>query len=188
MPLSKKAAEDLAKRNVIDPELVEKAARAEMSGEAAGAEVLRVPFRIGVTLNRSMCHASLFFREVRDRGVFYAGKCPACGHVLFPPIRPTCIRCVKKGDMIEYEPFKMGAEVSGTVVAVSKLVRGTSKDVGKGPQYPCLVKVDGADNAHWQFVRPAGGRDPQVGDRVKSVLKDAETRTGEIGDYLFEPV
>ncbi len=88
--------------------------------------------------------------------------------------------------MVEYEPLEMGTEVQGAVAAVSKLVRGTSKDLGKGAQYPCLVKVDGADNAHWQFVLPVDGREIEVGDRVKSVLKDQADRTGEVADYVFE--
>lgn len=186
MPLSKKAAHDIARKNYIAPELVERSAAREISGEAEKGDILRVPFRIGITLNRSMCHASLFFREVRDNGIFHAGKCPECGHTLFPPIRPTCLRCIKKGEMVEYEMVELGGEVAGTIAALSKLVRGTSKDLGRGNQYPCLVRVDGADNAHWQFVVPDGDREPKVGDRVKSVLKPQEDRTGEVGDYYFE--
>ena len=188
MALSKKAAKDIAAKNYIAPELVERSAAGEIAGEAGKGDVLRVPFRIGITLNRSMCHASLFFREVRDNGVFHAGKCPECGHTLFPPIRPTCLRCIKKGEMVEYEPVELGGEVAGEIAALSKLVRGTSKDLGRGDRYPCLVRVDGADNAHWQFVVPAGDREPKVGDRVKSVLKPQEDRCGDVGDYYFELV
>lgn len=185
MALSNKAANKIAKKNFVAPELIAKSAAVEIAGEAGRDDILRVPFRIGITLNRSMVHASRFFREIRDNGMFFGSKCPACGHVLFPPIRPTCLRCIRKGEMVEYEPLEMGAEVMGTVAAVSKLVRGTSKDLGKGDQFPCLVKVDGADNAHWQFVEPDGDKEPAVGDRVKSVLKNQQERTGEVGDYLF---
>ncbi|MEW6200934.1 MAG: zinc ribbon domain-containing protein [bacterium] len=185
MALSVKAAREIAKRNNIAAELILKAAAVEISGGARKDDVLRVPFRIGITLNRSMAHASYFFREIRDNGIFYGGKCPACSHVLFPPVRPVCLRCIRKGELVEYEPLKIGTEVEGTVVAVSKLVRGTSKDLGKGVRYPCLVKVDGADNAHWQFVLPTENREPEVGARVKSVLADQEDRTGEVGDFSF---
>lgn len=185
MALSKKAAHEIAEKNYLDPVLIERSAAMEITGEADKNDILRVPFRIGITLNRSMAHASLFFREMRDKGIFYGCECPACGHVLFPPIRPTCLRCIKKGEKVKYEPLEMGAEVTGTVAAVSKLVRGTSKDLGKGDQFPCLVRVDGADNAHWQFVEPDGDREPVVGDRVKSVLKEQAARTGEVGDYIF---
>ncbi|MBI5528949.1 MAG: hypothetical protein HY897_21690 [Deltaproteobacteria bacterium] len=185
MALSKKAAGEIARKNKIDPALVEQAAAEEIAGRARRDDVLRVPFRIGVTLNRSMAHASLFFREIRDNGIFFAGKCPACGHVLFPPVRPVCRRCIKKGELVEYEPLEIGREVEGTVAAVSKLVRGTSKDLGKGVRYPCLIRADGADNAHWQFVVPVEGREIEVGARVKSVLADQADRTGEIGDFSF---
>lgn len=185
MTLSNKAMNELARKNVIDPKLLRAPMAAEMSGEAGEDDILRVPFRIGITLNRSMCHASKFFRELRDKGVFYGGKCPECGHVLFPPIRPVCLECIKKGEMVEYEPLNMGAEVRGIVVAVSKLVRGTSKDLGKGAQYPCLVRVDGADNAHWQFVLPPEDGEVKVGMRVKSLPIAQEDRTGEMHDYTF---
>ena len=45
--------------------------------------------------------------------------------------------------------------------------------------------VDGADNAHWQFVAPEEGKTIEVGARVKSVLKNQAERTGEVSDYLF---
>ncbi|MFC1890680.1 zinc ribbon domain-containing protein [Thermodesulfobacteriota bacterium] len=185
MALSENAALELAKKNSIDPESIKKAAAKEMTGSAKKDDTLRIPFRIGVTLNRSMAHASRFFRELRDNGIFYAAKCPVCGHVLFPPVRPVCLRCIKKGELVEYEPLEMGPEVEGTVAAVSKLVRGTSKDLGKGDQYPCLVKVDGADNAHWQFVVPTEGGEIEVGAHVRSVLADQADRTGEVSDYAF---
>lgn len=185
MALSEKAAKEIAKKNNIAPELIIKASALEISGRAHKENVLRIPFRIGITLNRSMAHASYFFREIRDNGIFYAGKCHVCGHCLFPPVRPVCLCCIKKGQLVEYEPYKMGLEIKGTVVAVSKLVRGTSKDLGKGVRYPCLIKVDGADNAHWQFVFPTENREIEVGSRVKSVLANQLDRTGEVSDFSF---
>lgn len=185
MTLSKKALLGIAERNNIDAELLKGPMAGELTGDVGEDDILRVPFRIGITLNRSMCHASKFFRELRDNGIFYGGKCPECGHALFPPIRPICLRCIKKGEMVEYEPMEMGPEVRGVVVAVSKLARGTSKDLGKGAQYPCLVKVDGADNAHWQLVAPPAEGDVKVGMRVKSSPIPQEERSGEMRDYLF---
>jgi len=186
MALTEKAALELARKNQIDPELVKEALAREISGEAGLDEILRVPYRIGVTLNRSMVHSSRFFRELRDNGAFYAGKCPACGHVIFPPIRPVCRRCIKKGKLVEYEPFKLGTEIEGTVVSWSKLVRGTSKHVGRGELYPAIVKVDGADNAVWQYVLPAEGKEIKVGARVKAVKLPREERTGEVSDFAFQ--
>jgi len=185
MALSRKAAADLAAKNQLDSGLVAKALEREIAGEAQESEPLRVPFRMGVTLNRSMAHASPFFRALRDRGVFLAGKCPACGHLLFPPMRPVCLICIRRGELVEYRMEELGPEVQGTVAAVSKLVRGTSKDLGKGVQFPCLVRVDRAHNAHWQFVRPDSHRDIRVGDRVRSALKEQGDRTGEVSDYSF---
>lgn len=185
MALSRKAAADLAAKNQLNLESTARALEREIRGEAGEDEPLRVPYRMGVTLLRSMAHASAFFRALRDRGVFLAGACPECGHVLFPPIRPVCRQCIRKGERVEYRMKDLGPEVRGTVAAVSQLVRGTSKDLGRGVQFPCLVRVDGADNAHWQFVRPDPGREVRVGNRVRSVLKEPEDRTGEVGDYWF---
>jgi len=186
MALSEKAAQELAAKNELDPGLVKEALAAEISGEAKVEDILRVPYRIGTTLNRSMAHASRFFRELRDNGAFYASKCPECGHVLFPPIRPICLRCIKKGKLVDYEPFKLGDEIEGTVVSWSKLVRGTSKHIGRGVVYPAIIKVDGADNAVWQYVMPTEGAEISVGARVRAIRLDQEERTGEMNDFAFK--
>lgn len=186
MALSERALLELARKNRIDPGQLEKALAREVSGEAGPEELLRVPFRIGATLNRSMGHASRFFRELRDNGIFFAGKCPACGHVLFPPIRPVCLQCIKKGELVEYESLELGSRVEGTILAWSKLVRGSSKHIGRGVLYPVIVRVDGADNGHWQIVLASKDDEVTVGARVKSVLLEAEQRTGEVSDYAFE--
>ena len=186
MALSEKAVMELANKNQIDPEQIRTVLSKEISGNVSEDDLLRIPFRIGTTLNRSMCHASRFFREVRDNGIFYAARCPVCRHVLFPPIRPVCLRCIKKGNLVEYEYWKLGNKVEGTVVAWSKLVRGTTKHIGQGELYPALIKVDQADNAHWQFVLPSENKKIDMGVRVRSCLLKQEDRTGEIGDYAFE--
>ena len=186
MALTEKALQELARKNLIDPGQLKEALAREVSGEAGTDDLLRVPFRIGATLNRSMCHASRFFRELRDNGTFYAGKCPVCGHVLFPPIRPVCLQCIRKGELVEYEPLKLGRKIEGTILAWSKLVRGSSKHVDQGVLYPVIVRVDGADNGHWQIVLASEEGEVKVGGRVKSVLLEAEQRTGEVSDYAFE--
>lgn len=185
MALSETAAKTIAEKNQIEYNLVRAALEREISGEASVDEIIRVPYRVGVTLLRSMGHASRFFRELRDNGIFYAGKCPACGHVLFPPMRPVCRLCIKKGELSEYEPLALGPEVTGVVLSWSRLVRGTSKHVGKGELFPAIIKVDGADNAEWQYVLPSEGKEIKVGAKVKSVLLPQEQRTGEVNDFAF---
>jgi len=186
MPLTEKAIEALSKKNQIESGLLKKALESEIKGTSVPDDPLRVPYRVGITLLRSMCHASRFFRELRDNGVFIAGKCPACGHVLFPPMRPVCLRCIKKGELVEYEMVPLGTEVQGTVLSWSKLVRGTSKHVGRGELYPAIIRVDGADNAEWQYVLPTQGKEISVGARVKSILLPIEERTGEVNDFAFK--
>ncbi len=185
MAISRKAVESLAKKQQIPPEQLIKVMEKEMTDPPPTGELLFVPYRIGTTLYRSMNHASRFFRELRDNGMFYAGRCPACGFTVFPPQRPVCHRCIKQGKLAEYEYVKLGPEVTGRCVSWSQLIRGTSKQGELLKSCPSFVKVDGADNAHWQIVHPVEGKEIAIGARVRSVLKPPDERTGELSDYWF---
>jgi len=179
---------ELASKHQLPVEQLLPTLERELTETIDTAEILRVPFRIGTTMYRSMAHASRFFREIRDHGRFYAGKCPVCGHVAFPPQHEICHRCIKQGTYSAYEYVDFGAEVLGTVRSWCRLVRGSSKHIGKGEVYPCVVRVDGSDIAMWQYVLPAQGVEIQVGARVKSVLLPQEKRTGEVSDFAFQLV
>ena len=183
--LSQKAIAELSRKHQIPVEHIEKALEKELQQEKATTEILRVPYRIGTTMLRSMAHASRFFREIRDNGMFYAGKCPTCGHTAFPPQHAVCHVCIKKGACVQYEYVELGPQVEGTVLSWCRLVRGSSKHVGKGEVYPCVIKVDGSDTAVWQYVLPKKGVEIKVGSRVRSVLLPAEERTGEATDFAF---
>lgn len=183
--LSSQAVVELAQKHQIPVELLLPTVERELTETIDTGEILRVPYRIGTTMYRSMAHASRFFREVRDNGMFYAGRCPRCGHTAFPPQHATCHACIKEGVCSEYEYLELGPEVEGTVLSWCRLVRGSSKHIGKGELYPCVVKVDGSDIAMWNYVLPAGDVEMRVGARVRSVLLPQERRTGEISDFAF---
>jgi len=185
MAISKKAVEILANKNDIPFEQVMKVMEDELENQRGTDALLFVPYRIGTTLYRSMNRSSRFFREIRDNGMFYAGVCPECGHKVMPLQRAVCHRCIKKGFLSEYRYEKLGPEVTGICVSWSRLVRGTSKQGDLLMSYPSFVKVDGCDNAHWQIVYPAHGREIKIGARVRSALRSREERTGEISDYWF---
>lgn len=185
MSLSKKAARELAAKNQIDFELLRSHLKDELQGDMEQDAILRVPYRIGVTLYRSMAHASLFFRSLRDDGLFYGAQCPDCGRKVFPPQRPVCSACIKKGKLVEYSPLLLGKEIFGQVLSWSRLVRGTSKHVGHGELYPAIVRVDEMDNAVWQYVLPGSGKMIEVGSKVHSVVLPQEERTGEVTDFAF---
>jgi len=185
MAISRKAIENLAKKQQIPVEQLLKIMDKEMTDPLPIKDLLFIPYRIGTTMYRSMNHASRFFRELRDNGMFYAGKCPACGYIVFPPQRPVCHRCIKQGKLVEYEYLKLGPVVEGVCVSWSQLIRGTSKQGELLKSCPSFVKVDGCANAHWQIVLPAADKEIKIGSRVRSVLKPQEERTGEIGDYYF---
>jgi uncharacterized OB-fold protein len=183
--LSVQALIELSKKHDIPLEDLLPTVQRELADVIDTGEILRVPYRIGTTLYRSMAHLSRFFREIRDNGIFYAGKCPVCGHRAFPPQHAACHVCIKKGILSEYKYIELGPKVEGTVLSWCRLVRGGSKHVGKGEVYPCVVKVDGSDIALIQFVLPREGAQIRVGARVESVLVPQENRTGEVTDFAF---
>ena len=186
--LSAKAVIELARKTQIPIEELLPFLEPEIRGGVPTTELLKVPYRIGLTHLRSMGFSSRFFREIRDNGVFFAARCPACGHTIFPPQRPICHRCIKKGEYREYEYFELGPEIMGTVISWSKLVRGSSKHVGRGVLYPSVVRADNVDNAHWQYVLPKEGVGIAVGARVRSRLLPSDERTGEVSDFAYELV
>ena len=183
--LSSKALIELAEKHQLPVDHLLPTLESELGQSVDTSEILRVPYRIGTTMYRSMAHASRFFRELRDNGLFIGGKCPQCGHTIFPPQHPICHVCIKKGSYVEYEPIEFGTELEGTVLSWCRLVRGTSKHIGKGEVYPCVVKVDGSDVAVWQYVLPKEGVEIRVGARVRSILLPREQRTGEVTDFAF---
>ena len=135
--------------------------------------------------NGPVFYSRRYFREIRDNGRFYAGRCPACGHTALPPAHAVCHACIKKGALREYEFVDFGAELEGTVLSWCRLVRGSTKHIGRGEVYPCVVRVDGSDIAMWQYVLPEEGVEIRVGARIRSVLLPQEQRTGEVSDFAF---
>jgi|GEM_PF-2801065 len=185
MAMSKKAVETLGKKHQIPVDLLMKIMEKEIKDEQSAIAILRVPYRIGATLYRSMAHASRFFREIRENGVFYAGICPKCGHTIFPPQKPVCNRCIKKGELFRYDYMDLGPVIEGVIISWSRLERGTSKQSEMLKSYPSYIKVDGSDIAHWQLVEVAPGQEIKIGARVRSALRPQKERTGEISDYWF---
>jgi uncharacterized OB-fold protein len=176
---------ELARKHQIPLEQLLPTVERELTETVPTDEILRVPYRIGTTMYRSMAHASRFFRELRDNGRFYAGRCPRCGHTALPPAHAVCHRCIKQGRLEEYVFVDFGAEIEGTVLSWCRLVRGSTKHVGRGEVYPCVVRVDGSDIGMWQYVLPREGSSIAVGARVNSVLLPQEERTGEASDFAF---
>ena len=123
--------------------------------------------------------------HLRDNGRFYAARCPSCGHTILPPSHSVCHLCIKKGALHEYEFVDFGPELEGTVLSWCRLVRGSTKHVGRGEVYPCVVRVDGSAIGMWQYVLPREGSEIRVGARVRSTLLPQEQRTGEVSDFAF---
>jgi hypothetical protein len=72
------------------------------------------------------------------------------------------------------------------VLSWCRLVRGSTKHVGRGEVYPCVVRADGSEIGMWQYVLPREGSAISVGARVRSVLLPQGQRTGEASDFAFQ--
>ncbi len=112
-----------------------------------------------------------FFEALRDRGVFLASRCDACG-VTYLPARSFCERCL--AELTPGTECGPGGElVSWTLARV---------DVDGDPIEPVrygLVRLDGADTVLLHRLIDLDG-EPEIGMRVEVVL--APERTGSIFD------
>ena len=75
MALSEKACDNVSTKNLLDPALVRDALSREISGEAGMDEILRVPYRIGTTLLRSMGHGDITTHGFRASFRTWASEC-----------------------------------------------------------------------------------------------------------------
>lgn len=131
-----------------------------------------------------------FFRGLKDRGVFLATRCDACG-VTYCPARAFCERCLSAlGNDVEAGPG--GSLESFTIVHVG--LDGRRLDP---PEVIGLVRLDGADTllVHRVDGNPHGNLDGSwraglhIGMRVEAVLEEPSRRRGHLDDVrCFKPL
>lgn len=142
-----------------------------------------------------------FFRALRDRGVFLATRCDACG-VTYCPARAFCERCLAALEH-EVEAGPGGSLESFTVVHV-----GLDGERLDPPGVIGLVRLDGADTllVHRVEASPGGdlgeSRDGNLGKshgswraglhigmRVEALFENPARRRGHLDDVrFFKPV
>lgn len=128
-----------------------------------------------------------FLVELRDNGVFYGTRCPACRRVMIPP-RIVCARChVRSEDWVQ-----LGSE--GTLAAFTIMyIPMTDPTTGKPHDPPFAygsVKLDGCDAPVDHFLNVEPDMDKLwVGMRFRAVLRPKEERTGDLSDIrYFDPL
>lgn len=147
--------------------MLEKITNPERVRTVEGAIPVRHRYTPGVAGER-------FFGALRDRGEILATPCAACG-VVYAPGRAFCERCFAGLD----EWVAVGPE--GTLESFTTVhvdLDGARLDE---PQRVALVMLDGATTVLVHRL-DADRRRPQIGDRVKAVLRPKAKRTGSIND------
>jgi hypothetical protein len=132
-----------------------------------------------------------FFRALKERGVFLATRCDACG-VTYCPARAFCERCLSSLLDRELEAGPAGTLESFTVVHV-----GLDGERLDPPVTIGLVRLDGADTllAHrlgGAAGEPLGGSGRaglHIGMRVEAVFEEPARRRAHLDDVrCFRPL
>ncbi len=125
-------------------------------------------------------HGSKFFKELKERRVFLAVKCPKCGKVYIPP-RRVCGECyVEMNDFVEVGP--------GGKIGTFTILRYAFIDPETGEQKPIpygygFIHLDGADTFFQHYINIEDEKKVKVGARVEPVF--SEERKGTIKDILY---
>lgn len=122
----------------------------------------------------------VFFKALRDRGVFLAARCSSCAVTYCPP-RLFCERCFDG-------PLEADVEVGpeGSVESFSVGYTGLEGEVLAEPVTVGLIRLDGADTVLLHFLVDTDHL--MIGQRVQPALRPKGKRTGSILDLRgFRP-
>lgn len=151
-------------------------------------ELINIPILVDVPYRFAAGkYMTRFLVELRDNGVFYGVRCPACKRVMIPP-RVVCARCHAKSE----EWVKLGNE--GTLAAFTIMYFPMTDPTTGKPHNPPFaygsVKLDGCDAPvdHFLNVEPDMNK-LWVGMRFKALLRPKEERRGDLSDIVyFDPL
>jgi hypothetical protein len=151
-------------------------------------ELISIPITVDVPYRFAAGrYMSRFLTELRDNGVFYGIRCPACGRVQMPP-RVVCAVCHVRNT----EWVLLGAEgiLAGFTIMYLPLTDPTTGIPHEPPFAYGSVRLDGCDSVidHKLDVIPEVEK-IWVGMRLRAVLKPADERRGDLTDIrCFEPL
>lgn len=125
-------------------------------------------------------HGSKFFKELKERRVFLASKCPTCSKVYVHP-RKVCGECfVEMKDFVEVGPKGR--------IGTFTILRYAFIDPETGEQKPVpygygFIKLDGADTLFQHYISIEDESKVKIGARVEPVFSDE--RKGTLKDILY---
>jgi uncharacterized OB-fold protein len=142
-------------------------------------EVLLLPGRMPVAHRYTAGLAGeRFFRALRDRAVFLATRCDACG-VVYCPARAFCERCLAALE----EDLEVGP--GGTLESFTVAHVGLDGRRLETPAVVGLVRLDGADTLVVHRLDPGSRAALEIGMQVAAVFEDAGGRRGHLDDVRW---
>jgi uncharacterized protein len=116
-----------------------------------------------------------FFRALRDRAVFLATRCEACG-VTYCPARAFCERCLAGLDNdVEVGP-------GGTLESFTVVHLGLDGERLDPPPLVGLIRLDAADSLLVHRLDGSVRADLRIGMRVEAVFEEPARRRGHLDD------
>lgn len=123
----------------------------------------------------------IFFKNLKEKGVFTGAKCPCCGKVYLPP-RIYCEECFE--EIKEFLEVPLTGRIE-TFTIVQKDIDGNSLGCRKAVAF---VKIDGTCGGIIGFVLCEPEK-VKTAMRVIASLKPASQRKGSMDDIAgFEPI
>lgn len=136
----------------------------------------QIPLQYLYTFGRA---GEIFFRAIKDKGVFTGTHCARCGVTYVPP-RIYCEECF---DRLEDNYLEVGAKgVVHTFTFLTKNLDGSTKEK---PEILAMVNLEGTDGGVVHLLGECELQDVDFGLEVEAVLKSQEEREGSIHDILY---
>ena len=144
--------------------------------------VVDVPFKFaaGQYLGRTLS-------ELRDKGKFYAVRCPKCKRVQLPA-RVTCAMCLVKNE--EWLELPMEGEIVMFTIMYLPMTDPTTGKPHNPPFVYGTVRFDGTDTVFDHLIKVEPDMDKVwVGMRCRVVMRPDGERIGDLSDIMYhEPL
>ena len=136
----------------------------------------QIPLQYVYTCGRA---GEIFFRGIKDKGVFTGTHCPRCDMTYVPP-RIYCEQCFDRLEENYVEVSGSGAVYTFTVL--NKNLDGSPKEK---PEILAVINLEGTDGGVVHLLGECKPQDVYFGMPVEVVLKPQGQRKGSINDILY---
>ena len=136
----------------------------------------QIPLEYVYTCGRA---GEVFFRNLKDKGVFTGARCDRCDLVYVPP-RTYCEKCF---DRLEDSYVEVpGRGMIHTYTVLFRNLDGSTKET---PVALAMISLDGTDGGVVHYIGEIDLEDLCIGLPVEAVLKPEKDRVGGISDILY---